>query len=506
MPKRVGLIDLLGILTILVLCLRQASPVGDPGIGWHLMSGRWMFENLAVPRIDPFLSTSQNTAWVHDQWLSDVLLWSLYRLGGFPALTVLVIALSLVLHIGILGPMFRSQLGSSIAGFAMVLLVLSATSVQWFLRPVLFAFVFFAILLALLSDSLLSTNPRMTKRHFLVFCFLFLLWCNMHPSFVLGLIIVTITCAASLLFPTTKVRQQIPAINQILFCCAVFGITLLNPYGASLHATILELGQNSYFMNLNNEWLSPSFYDFLFISLPIFLMLFLGSILSWGKSRYALPDVILGALFCYSALMHRRYLPFFGILAAWSFCRAIHAAGGIRYRSNAKLLRGALGKALSRIAGKESVSSTGQYSALGFSFLLVFTLVAGHLPGKTTESSGFIAGYPRTTVEYLSRQTPTGPIFHTPDWGGYLTWQLFPVKSAFIDDRNQINPEARYEDFFTLNLLRAKSDQVLARYGFSWLLLEAGSPLELKVVKNPDWTERARDVYSVLYEKSGSGF
>lgn len=65
---------------------------------WHLASGRFMVEQLALPRHDPFrFGIGGGLAWVDHEWLFQLLVYAVERLGGLDALVALRAALVLTL-------------------------------------------------------------------------------------------------------------------------------------------------------------------------------------------------------------------------------------------------------------------------------------------------------------------------------------------------------------------------------------------------------------------------
>jgi hypothetical protein len=60
---------------------------------WHLAGGRWIVTHGSVPSNDPLSWTVRDHAWTNVQWLFDVLIYGLYRLGG-PSLLVVTAAIA----------------------------------------------------------------------------------------------------------------------------------------------------------------------------------------------------------------------------------------------------------------------------------------------------------------------------------------------------------------------------------------------------------------------------
>jgi hypothetical protein len=61
-------------------------PVSDPDLGWHLTGGAWMWSHRAVP-LEDFVN-SFNPYWHDYNWLAQLSMYFLYRLGGYDALAI----------------------------------------------------------------------------------------------------------------------------------------------------------------------------------------------------------------------------------------------------------------------------------------------------------------------------------------------------------------------------------------------------------------------------------
>ena len=84
----------------IVALSRPVSVFQDPGIGWHLVTGRWILETRALPREDFFSFTALGRPWITYSWLFEAGGAALERFGGLPlfaAACVLVYALIPVL-------------------------------------------------------------------------------------------------------------------------------------------------------------------------------------------------------------------------------------------------------------------------------------------------------------------------------------------------------------------------------------------------------------------------
>src|SRR5665213_3636122 len=85
------------ICTLLTIFALGARPVTDPDFWWHLASGKYMVTNHLIPRRDVFSLTARDHRWIMHEWLTELLFYGGWVLGGARLLglaTGLVIALT----------------------------------------------------------------------------------------------------------------------------------------------------------------------------------------------------------------------------------------------------------------------------------------------------------------------------------------------------------------------------------------------------------------------------
>src|SRR6266436_2380130 len=77
-----------------------ARGIADPDVWWHLRTGQLMLQNHSLFHSDPYSFTRFGQPWINHEWLSQILLFGLYRVFGFGGLIVCfaaVIAVTLML-------------------------------------------------------------------------------------------------------------------------------------------------------------------------------------------------------------------------------------------------------------------------------------------------------------------------------------------------------------------------------------------------------------------------
>lgn len=195
-------------------------PVHSPDAGWHLSAGRWIWENLAIPRTDPLSFTAAGIAWVDFEWLFQLVCLAFWRLGGDAGLWCLKAVLLALAYWPIDG-ILRDR-GADRTARALGLGLWSASILSKAdLRPDLFSACLLSVCLRRLAAG---------RSSFLFGFIAYAVWANFHGGFILGLCLYPGWFLASRFF-----RRPVPDGLGGEFTGAVLG-TFLNPYGLSLYS------------------------------------------------------------------------------------------------------------------------------------------------------------------------------------------------------------------------------------------------------------------------------
>ena len=122
------------IVVFLVILIAAMQPITDPDFWWHLKTGQYITETRSIPHTDIFSNSRLGSEWVTHEWLSEVLIYWIYRVSGFIGLIV-VFAVIITASFWIVYLRFKSHVQHPIvAGFAL-LLGAAATTPVWGVRP-----------------------------------------------------------------------------------------------------------------------------------------------------------------------------------------------------------------------------------------------------------------------------------------------------------------------------------------------------------------------------------
>lgn len=463
------LLDGLGLLFFFVFLGIVPPFASDPGVGWHLKTGQWIVENFRVPHHDPFLWSSEGREWISNQWLSDIILWGIFKTGGFDALAIFCFALPLTTMIWVQGKILisikqnnsepqQNEESNTFHGLIFYklksLIVPSILSfsvfvawIQWIVRPVVFSFVLFSILFYWIWKAHnLVKFPN--GRFYFAVAALFVLWANLHSAFPLGLLMLAFSAFAALV-------EKNYARFRLFLSSTLIGLlaTFINPYGYKLHGNIISLLGEPYFMSLNSEWLSPNFGDLIFLplALAIGLMIFASSSAQVSKPLWIR---FITVAFCILALRGVRYIPFLGLILPTILMPANQQPSSRKHLFEVSkfcpILLVLFSSTIFIISLFTSIDSSGKYTSQLLRETKMWELVSS------------------------SCERADGKIYNHPDLGGGITFLLHPNCRASIDDRNELNGVESYKDFF--KAMRADPSIDLAQLPKA-MLIECNSPL-----------------------------
>jgi hypothetical protein len=186
---------------------------------WALRAGQDIWRTGHVPLIDSYSHTAAGRPWPDHEWLWQALAYGLFRVGGFPLLTLAVA----VFVVGAQAVAYRLMAGPWTLRVALVLAGLTLGTNAWSLRPQAASLLMLAVLLKLLVEERLWLIPA-----------LFVLWANLHGGVVLG-------GAVMVAATTTALAGDRGRFRRFAIATAVSGAaTLLTPLGLGLWTFILH--------------------------------------------------------------------------------------------------------------------------------------------------------------------------------------------------------------------------------------------------------------------------
>jgi len=499
-------------LLVLAVPLLALFPLHNNDLWWHLAAGRWIVEHGAVPHDDPFSWTHYLGRWIDNEWLSEVLFYGLWRIGGNGAL----VALRALAFTG-LALLLRAYTGALRVprAFPMALAAAIALTHHWWeLRPSV------GSLLALLLLATTIERARSGRDRLWLLPLLFLVWANAHPGFFLGLLVLIVTTLAVAIDPLIPAwarsgRGALVAPRLALVTLASAAATLVNPYGWRVYEQQFAIAGNREYRALVDEWLVPP--------LGVLLLILVCAALALASPR-RVPLSRLALFFAGATLAITAVR--FGEYFAWLSLPVVLTLPMVRKQRPAGwlLLAAALLAGWWPPAASPSVLRTAPYHELlvwqrGASLVAAALAVAAVLlPRRRRQPAGALLGaavlaialvLPWRRFDYIEANRypgrclatiPRGArLFNRLSWGGWLLWRagLAPL----IDGRCSGQP--LFFDYVAAQVRYARP--LLERWRIDYVVVAPEDGAAAQLAAAPEWGLVCRDDASLVFRRAGNG-
>jgi hypothetical protein len=490
---------LLATMLAMIWLFVSVLPLPPNDLWWHMAAGRIMVHEGAWITNNRWAYTlPADTPYVYQSWLSEIVLYGVWRVAGTPGLHLLRTCCIVASYALVGWAAWRATGGNGKAVTAALLLAVLAGWDNWTLRPQTLALVPGAALIAILSEYLAG---RLCRRWLVALPLLVLLWGNLHGSFILGLALVALAWVAlvvtALRQPTTAARSRLRDMSLCGAACLL--AACVHPLGFGTFGYVSSMLSNTELQTRFVEWQPPHATPDLFNpGFWLYLALVLITALALMVRRASLAALLWFAALGWLATDAVRYIVWFALAAVPLL--ALLLAAPLRGKPTPVPQWLALGHALMLVAlvigtlpwfeplrlfvpgGRWSaVATSGQYS----------TLLARQTPVAATE---WLAANPRA-----------GRFWTDMSYTSYTIWRL-PDKQVFADLRVELFPRSIWDEYFAINAGNQASLATLDRWGITHLMLDrsANSALDHLLARTPGWCERYVDAASVVYGRCES--
>jgi hypothetical protein len=372
-----------------------------------LLAGREIAAH-GVPRTDTLTAVTAGQPWIDQQWLAQLLLWQVHRVGGMGLLLLTEIALLLApLVLGIALARRRGASAVAIVPFAIVPALVFSSS----LRTELFSHLLFVVLLALLA----SEARRRSARVLLAFPLL-AIWANLHGAVLVGAALVAVLGLSEALELRRSRPDQLATWGRPLALVAGPWLCLLaTPYGLSIASYYRSTVGNPVFREAIVEWAAPTFLS------PGGLTLFplaAAALVLVSRQPRRLNTFEMGALgfTLLGALLANRSIAWFAYT-----CLVV------------------LPPLVARPNGLRSGRSTRNAALAGLALVVVATAA---LATAVSSGAGIARNWPRgavAAVEGVLRRDPQARVFASYEYGDWLLYELPAARGRVaFDDRFEV--------------------------------------------------------------------
>ncbi|HKZ37185.1 MAG TPA: hypothetical protein VJ184_06015 [Chryseolinea sp.] len=457
-------------------------------LGRHLLLGKIIWQTKTVLSTNLLSYTHPDFPFTNHHWGASVLLFFMDTVSGINGLIiwkVLFVTWAIIILF-----LFTQKYSGNILVILSSILALEILRDRTQIRPEIFAYLFFAILLV----SFYREKERKT-RVFISLPLLQLIWVNLHVSFILGIALYGLFLLDRFL---TKRITTSYIITGIFFTLA----SLVNPY--FIHGALypLKLFQNYGYSIVENQ--SPFFLETLmsnpsitYYKISLVLIVLLVPFLLRKKYFFETFVVLLTGGLSFFAIRH---FPFFALslVLPLSLGLKILTSKIVRFIRLTKPL------------------------ILAFQLLATFTLVLiviwesyGLISNKYYYDHfmaqrfgwGQVRGL-KDTMDYYIAHDLSGPIFNNFDIGSYVVYRLYPNEKVFVDGRPEAYPASFFQDVYIP--MQENKDiwlQVDKLYNFKTIVYGHtdatpwGKTFLSKIVDDPAWIIRYFDDYGIILTK-----
>lgn len=346
---------------VLTATYTMSINVADPDLWGHVQYGKDVLADGYIHETTTYSYTAVGFRWINHENLAELTFAGIVQTVGPIGLLVLKFAMNLLV-VGLIVWRCQKQGIHLLVIAATALLAGNAISYFWSIRPQLFTFTYFALMIALLNGCFKGWNDRWNFRRstaaelddykknnirpidysssrlrFLWLApVLFFFWANSHGGFVAGVAIYVAYLGLRGIETYMRFGKHGYGLLRRFALMSVVAVlaTMINPYGPGLHGWLLEsLGQPRPEIT---EWAATDFFNAngwrfgLVILAAAFSLIF-------SKKERDFTQVVLLCLTLWQAIEHHRHVPFFSLFFAFwipiHFQSALHRFNLISFPS-----------------------------------------------------------------------------------------------------------------------------------------------------------------------------
>lgn len=458
----------------LVWAIHLVKPLFDNDFYWHLKTGCWIWDQRALPTVDPFSIPPQveephrTQFMLSSYWLFQLILAAFHKIAGVDGIILFRFILATIfIAVFCRFSVKKKPVTALVAGIGITQIL----EMYFPERPQFISFVCCALLLSTLFTHL-AARQRGILSLLVPLCLTMLLWANTHGGFLLGVILLLyflLAEAVKFMHPKLEPITGREYLTLVISVCSAIFISLLNPNhifsfemiysyaeaSSIIHTSTLENSNlYEYFNLVGGTQPAVAICTYLFT-----LIIFLNS-----RDRTNITWIGLLLLLGGMGLLHFRYYAFFLIAAILFTIRHFDAIVPGKVFERIVIVFLVMVVALSLLRTPRNLQTVSRY---------------GWIPA---------AYFPVKVCDYLVDHGIEGNLFTTLDWGGYVLWRVAPQRKIFIDGRH-LYPLRTWEYFYYMDNWKTLFDKydirvvILPTYETLDKPFEATRRLEL----DPEW-------------------
>jgi len=462
---------------------------GDPDIFWHISTGQWMVDHHQLISHDVFTFTVLGNRWVDPEYLTEVIIYVVYKAGG---LTLVSLAFAAVTFVGFLliWPRVRLEASNPVVAAVLIGLAALAGAAVWGPRPQMITFAFSCLELLWLDRYL-----RGGSRAIYWLPLVMVVWANLHGGFLFGLVPVGVAVVTEAIHWIRRVdvdAHRRRTRNLVLILIGCFVAASLNPHGINMYAYVIQPQFAAVQQSFIAEWQSPNFHVFEERGLELMLLLVP---VAFTLRRPSLWEVCVTVVVSYMALTAVRHAALFIAaetpLLIWSFSAGLERAPQAR-------------RAAAWIVPRSRAALTASAAVLVVAIAGTGLFVRSTLSGQTRATA---ANFPVGASNWLASHPTIGTrMFNQYGWGGYLIYRFFPepTRRVFSFGEATLLGTTVMQQMSDVELGSPDWQQIFAQYRIDYVIDVPGAPEVLALQVDPQWTQVYNDGFAVILVKNSA--
>ena len=454
----------------------DSNSIADPDIWWHLRNAEVFVQTHSVIHHDFYSFSAAGSRWINEAWLSELPYYFAWHRFGMRGIYFVMLAEVELILLGVFGIAWLASKNVKSAFLASWLAVWLAT-VSFGPRTLLAGW------MCMVAELYILAQFRQGNDKTWLLPPLFMLWANLHGSWLIGMVLFGMFCAAGLLQGSwgriEAVRWTPKQMRKLALAgsLSVAGL-FLNPYTYHLVFYPFNFAFKQR-LNVNHvdEWMSLDFHSvrgkILFAMLAATIILALVR-----KRRWRVDEPAFLLLGFYAAMTYSRFLFLAAIVLTPILARELDFFPPYERKIDKPWLNAAL-------------------------IVVILAGVVWRLPSQKFLLRDTVQKYPVQALGYLRHFHPEGRVFNDCLWGGFLIWNVRDIP-VFIDSRIDIY---EYNGVFAdyLDALGVKNTlEILNKYNIRYVLFSKDSAVAYLLRNNSGWKVRYEDGTTVLFERGSS--
>lgn len=493
-------------LAILVWLFMSSGAAGwegllaDADVGWHIRTGEYILDHLAVPQSDLYSFSKPAAPWYAWEWLTDVIYGGLHRAAGLKGI---------VLFAGVLIALFALTLVRRMAGrgvhmfvgLGIALLGVGGSSMHFLARPHLLT-----LLLLSISVWMIEEDRKRPSSRIWWLVPLTAVWTNLHGGFLALIVVLGLATAGSAIeawfgngFGFAGTLRAPVRYGKLTLACAA--ASLVNPYGWKLHLHVAEYLRSDWIRNVVQEFQSPSFRSENMLQFEALLVI--GLVVAAAQfRRWKVVEGLWIVFWAHMALGSVRHAPIFITVTAPIIASQL---SDWWFTWTGQVQKSSLTGILNLMAA-DALKGFRRTSAWPAAVVIVLILMGPPFTLSQTikwphDFPDFV--FPTKIVHAHSDLILRSRVLTTDQWADYLIY-VNPAQKVFIDGRSDFYGPEVGNDYIRLTSGTWDWRQLLDKYRFNLALLPVESPLAQILKLAPDWRVVEDDGKRILLVRSAS--